>query len=949
MTGYIDCHKPSNELTTSFEKASSHHILMKKITSRFNYGIFNINQMFVLVYLISSASQIHGNLKPVTKTPLKFEALRSGDYNLWTSPGIMDGLFTSTPGVATSSNLQEAKEVKYFSLYHNGPQIAKPETYHTAPQELKSQRSLPHDIDNLGEKAGPTSINEKALMGHTSHPQLLSSSDQQQEATGLLFKDIVKIKPPGDYLKNHHAQAHPASPRRTSSSSKKVDGNIMTKSDPEEDVPSNMGSPNIPSILNVQTESKASKVNIPRDNENKNQKVHQLSGISAQEVPNKNNMMISGHIGDRKVYSKAPKFSGGSSSRDMNTTTKIHSQNLNSFKQGKMRLEVSPLKAYHRSTEKLTKNKGMSYKKGMNMIPYKAKFQEEKVNDKVLDDKNFFKALEDFNEALDDKDLKANPPMTDQKQEIKNTSENKPDNEDTEKLIKQKADYAVVDTAHSNGNTALGNDTENANHVEEDPNAEVSSAQQEGDEGEDEPDVDEVEQDDLQEMSESGKASQRRSKTAKNKKGKKSHKSKKGKNTSIQKHTSIPFFDSEFLDSTDHKPSKKQSEMSREELFKVDQSQFLRHFLKSRNNTPYLPIILGDMEFEYLMSLKYTESGVWDKLSIDFTNNFEPWREGIRRVACLDEQFKEKYMVWKWKNQKHTLPKYAQNFVESLKPDEEFVTFRDATLHDWQAYSDRKNYVLEHDENMIQTVFGILGEMMEKRIVTLNLMSHHSSDLVESIIDSGAIREGIDLPIIITFDQSLCLSHEDGWLDDTDKEDIQYHAVELIEAMNGRVSGYDGEEYFKSDCSWLQECTRAYITKPGSRIAKLVEERIKALANRADHLKVPVPKALDAYIPPSIKGKGLSLGDILLSTHAGLDLESLVKLKAILKWDEFKDPKTRTKPLNRKQTKCIGDWESIRKDFASEADDIKRYCDLKDVVIRNLNAYIARCNMQGFL
>lgn len=79
---------------------------------------------------------------------------------------------------------------------------------------------------SLGKKSGTTNFNESPLKGHIGRPQLFASSDQQEETTGLLFKDIVKMKPPGDHLQPHDAQAHPKSTTSASRQSNRADGKL---------------------------------------------------------------------------------------------------------------------------------------------------------------------------------------------------------------------------------------------------------------------------------------------------------------------------------------------------------------------------------------------------------------------------------------------------------------------------------------------------------------------------------------------------------------------------------------------------------------------------------------------------------------------------------------------------------------------------------------------------
>ncbi|KAH9820563.1 hypothetical protein DFH28DRAFT_1194276 [Melampsora americana] len=600
-------------------------------------------------------------------------------------------------------------------------------------------------------------------------------------------------------------------------------------------------------------------------------------------------------------------------------------------------------------TLKITSIENSYDSKGKKVLPGKAKFKTSNLSNKALDNQNSFKSLEYFQEVFDSNGETEATPVNEQNKELQRTSEAL---EETEDLHMSKSYVEVVDPVKiGNDQRILKYAAEHLDNREEDLSAEQSpiSIKHKGDERGFTADVDEAALYNPKGTDEMiMKDVQQRSKTSKNNKGKKKNKTKKGKNNSKGKHTTISSFDTEFLEPSDRESSRADGLLTLEELLKLDVEGFLKYFLKSHDTKLYLPIVLSDVEFGYLITSNYLKNAeVWNPAREKFMEKFGHWGEAIRRLRSLRTQFEEKKVVWEWNRVKDELPKYALTYVELLHPNEEFATFRHSNLNLWNIYLDKEKSIQKRDSRLIKKVFGIFGSIMDKRVVTFDLMSHYNSDFLKDFYDSGAVKEGIDLPILIIFDQCLRLSYENGWLDESDKDGIQYKASALIKVMLGTVIGFSGKSYVISGFEWVSEITRSYLTRPGTKIANLVEERIKNLAYLADHLKVKIPECLKDYIPES--AKGLGLGEVLLSTHAGLKLEALVKLKNLLNLNDIPDTKPQTKPSNKKRTGIIGVWASIQNELLLEAVNVKRYCDLRGQIIIDLNAHISQCNLESFL
>ncbi|KAH9820565.1 hypothetical protein DFH28DRAFT_629383 [Melampsora americana] len=164
------------------------------ITLRFLFGIFYINFLFCFVHFISYPNQIDGNLMCISKPSFKSKQLKSINYNLWTSPGILDGLFPMNPGATLSSDPQKSRQVvSDFSYYKHGLKLSNKRNFHRNFQELESMDSLAHDTESLGLEAKTLALSGEFSKDHISHLHPAFSSHQKGETLVPLLKDIVKM------------------------------------------------------------------------------------------------------------------------------------------------------------------------------------------------------------------------------------------------------------------------------------------------------------------------------------------------------------------------------------------------------------------------------------------------------------------------------------------------------------------------------------------------------------------------------------------------------------------------------------------------------------------------------------------------------------------------------------------------------------------------------------
>ncbi|EGG02286.1 uncharacterized protein MELLADRAFT_110291 [Melampsora larici-populina 98AG31] len=906
-----------------------------------------MNLLFYFVYSLLSATKLECASISYTKPSLESRKSLPRYYSLWSSPGILDGAFMSAPEPIIRSKLQKGgQKTSKFSFFQY--QMEHPNKKQV--DGIQRTEHLQHEIESPRRKVGPPDLSEGISMDNTSHLQTYASSEQEEATADPLLKDVVKMteknKPAND------AHALPKASTGVPKSGTKVHDKTSTVKDPiEASVPSKPASPKIQEVPKVQMESKipsGSESNkepnsksalierkfIRIDNDQKDHKIPHPIQISANKFSRTKISNVQGHTADPELFSKkVDEYQEKSRPCDLDTIRKLNAQPVDSVKNPKASIDAIALKMKNQFIyQGMTAIKAKSDSQGKKILGNENS-QEIQSYDKVHDDINSFKALEDLNESLDSNQQKEVPKITE------NTSQTPP--QEAEEFHNRKSDFIGVDSLDSDDDQRISKDMKgNLNNSEIDPTEEKSPTKHKVNDSGSEVEMDELTSYNTKEMNEMNRNNfQQRIKLSKTKKGKKNNKSKKGKNSPKDKNNAISSFDADFLGSSNDKPSKSSVILTREDLIKLTVEEFVMYFLKFQNKTHHLTITLGDLEFEYLIASGYPkDSDVWNPPRERFIEKFGHCGEAIRRLRSLRAQFEEKQIVWKWNQTKNDLPKYAQTYVQSLKPDEEFPTFRDSNLDLWNIYLDRETSMKKRDPKLIKKVVGIFGHIMDKRVITLDLMSHYISDFLRKVFDSGAVQEGIDLPILITFDQSLLLSHENGLKDESDKDDIQYKAGELIEAMNGKVTGFSGKTYVNLGSEWISEYTRSYLTKPGSRTGKLVEERIKNLAYHADRLKVKIPDYLKAYIPES--AKGLGLGEILLSTHAGLKLEALVKLKNLLNYHDSTGTHPRTK-INKKRAEIIGCWDSIEDELLLEAVSIKKYCDLRGKIIVGLQAHIS--------
>ncbi|EGG07882.1 uncharacterized protein MELLADRAFT_105338 [Melampsora larici-populina 98AG31] len=799
-----------------------------------------------------TCSRLHGSLTSWKETSLGSKESRSRDFNMWTSPGIMDGVFPSQPISAIGSDPPEGQQgAPTFSYYLNWGFPSNKKEVHEALQNI--QESLQPQKDIHRESTSLLAVIDQPLIGQIDHLQPSEIPRHRKETEVPTFKGIVQFKPPEKDQPTHSEQYQPTSLASVSSSFKKDNGALeVTDQDVKDEAMEQK-------LICINADHMINKsFNFPK--------------ISTKDSSNRMNKISKARIGDPEGLLKVAE----------------EPENVNN---NVIDINTNP-DAHDKSSYNGRKTNAKSGDNDKKLISEKGKFKEEITHGKSFNNKNPFKALEDLNESLESNLVKGDIKSGHKKQEFQKT---------TDKL-------------------SPGEEAAEINHKNVDPSKDMD-----------------------------GKVGQKGSKTVNNKKGKKNTKSKQGRNKVVDKDTTIASIYAKFLDSSSPPPSTTNAGLTREELFKLNIKEFLMYCLKFHDKTLHLPILLGDLEFEYLISSDYLKSADrWGPAKAEFATRFGHFREATRRIKSIQTQFQEKRVVWNWNLTKDRLPKYAQAFVQLLRPDEEFPSFRDSDLNLWNIFRDRENALEKRSPTTIEKVAGIFGGEYNKRIVTLSLMSRYYSSFLDAVIDSGAVKEGIDLPVLIVFDHCLRLQHETGLQDDADMDDIQFKAAELIEAMNGDVLGYGGTEYCNSSFEWVMEYTRFYLTKEGSKIAKLVKERIANLAYHADRLGVKIPDDLKkTYDLKSFKG--LTLGEILLSTFAALDLDILVKLKNLLNLNQVPGATTRTKTLKNKQTGIIGEWGSIKDELSLNAFSIKRYCDLRGEIISGLEAYVRNKDLDRLL
>ncbi|EGG02288.1 uncharacterized protein MELLADRAFT_66458 [Melampsora larici-populina 98AG31] len=925
---------------------------MKAIMKGFYFDCLQTNIIFCLIYLLSFKPQLSWAFDGLSKSYLESKEGGSRYYHLWKSAGILDGIFPLSSEATNQADFEEGgKTSSGFSFFKHEMITPTNNNAHGSFEDFHTKETFQHS-KSLLKQVEPYSASYTSSIDCMGYIQPSVVSYQKYTTTQPSFKEIQKSEPSERYHPTEDSQCQPEGLEVAFRRPNEVNGHVMEMDNLKADTQSTrvfpktkeipkaqIGSSNDPYSKSDLIERKLRTI----DTHKLNQQPPHNPLIASKDPSKQDNIRPDVQVGDPEVFSKVAKVPSSWIKSKTDVIRKVETQNINSYNHKGSKTKpkglqsnepkrlVTQEKTNQFETQKISPREALPDVKEKKPMP-----EVSKTPIKVISDKNSFVALNDFDEALNPENRDA--ALKEQKKEFQTPSFKTPHDEEATAFRNTKADNPVVDLGNSfSDQNFLEDEKENLNNINGDSSTEKNSpgALQDGNTSGSEVDLGKERLKDSKDTAkEIEKDGQGKRKTLRSKKGKKNNKSKKGKNNSAVNFLkpSISLFDTVVPASINNQVPKidKKTLLTKEELFKLDRRLFLQNCLKFHDKTIGLSILINDLEFDYLNSHRYMEGmDTWKEDMWSFVHSFGDLSEGARRVIFLDEQFREKLIVWKWHHIKNHLPEYAQDWAKSLKADEEFPTFEESSPKDYQIYRQQAKFLENQSPVTMQKAVRIFGGQVFKRVVTLDLMSQYQSNFVKEVCKSGEVKEGlVDLAILIAIDQSLDLGTTD-YLTKIDRTDIQSRASKLLDAMNGKVISYSGEEYKNRNFVWRSEPTRYYLTEKNPGISERFEAHIKDLARHADLLGVEIPKRVESYIP--ISTNGLGLGEVLLCAHSGMKFGILLEIREIFKLLKQPPPK---------RSQVIGKWSSISGPLTSEAILIKRYCDLRNCIISGLNQFI---------
>ncbi|KAH9820561.1 hypothetical protein DFH28DRAFT_883965 [Melampsora americana] len=932
---------------------------MEKIIKEFYVGCLKMNILCYLVLLLSFNASLNFAFDSLSSSCLENKFSQKKNYHLWKSAGILDGIFPFSP----EKDIQDdewagEKMAPSFTFFAHDMKTPNANKEHGSFEDHKIKDTIEHQDHSLWKPVEP-SIDDN----HYIQASEILLSYQQDRTAGESLKEIVKMKPSQYSDLTKYSEAQPIDSVGASQSLEEANVHLIEKDNLKEGVPSGLFLTMGKEIPEAQRGSRAlvnsindaySKIDVVGKNIEPiyDQKLNQKAPHSLQMAEKgSSEQNISGPKVQVREPKKDSKVEGAPSSgikSKIDNTGNSDTQVINSDKRRVKRLGGSSFNEKRRlvtqenskqiQTKKNNAKEALLDVQGEKLIP-----ENTNTHSKVISNKNPFDALNLY-DALDPS--KGSVTIAEQNNKCQSPSNKIHDNEEATIFKNSKADDPVVDSGKSDEYQILSQDGQGKLvNVEGD----LSTGQtlpkdsQGGNNSGSEVDLEENREDDPKDDNMmSAKDGQRKKKTVQNKKGKKNNKTKKGKNNSVEKlfKPSISSFDAVAHAAIDSQvpSSDKRLSLTKEELFKLDVPSFLKKCLKFHDKSIYLPLSVSDVELEYLYTFGFSKgTETWGEYTQEFVKSFRNWREGTRRIVLLGEQCQEKLIVWQWNCVKNDLPEISQQFAKSLRADEEFPTFEGSSVEDYQRYCKQAKLLENQSPEVIQKTMGIFGDVLSRRVMTLDLMSQYHSNFLKEVFGSGDVAQGLDIPILISIDQSLDLGKID-YLTKLDSEDIQHRVTKLIDAMNGRVLSPSGSEYNKPNFYWVSEPTRYYMTKKNFRISDLFNARIKTLAKHADSLGVEVPERVADHIPEPISG--LSLGEVLLCAHSGMKFEVL---------SEFKEAFPLLKNPITKRLQVIGVWSDVSAHLLVDAVRFKRYCDSRNCVVSGLKQFLERGKLEHIL
>ncbi|EGG02191.1 uncharacterized protein MELLADRAFT_66464 [Melampsora larici-populina 98AG31] len=365
-----------------------------------------------------------------------------------------------------------------------------------------------------------------------------------------------------------------------------------------------------------------------------------------------------------------------------------------------------------------------------------------------------------------------------------------------------------------------------------------------------------------------------------------------------------------------------------ETFFNLPKLEFLSRCLKLKSTTEGIKIDLSDLGFKYMIINGFaSHPKMWTSDIHGFAQQFRDILEGKRRLMSLLEQFKEMHVVWKWKDRAKVLPPTVQRVGSLLKGDQMFPQFENAKIEEWKECHDTLLELTKLEDGMMD-LNVIFGPVLQIRVATFAYMvnSHleKQSRVLKEILKDGSVMDGVRIPIVMSIANILDLSSDTVFWQKLNEKEILDKTCELIDNLNGFILIPGGQKFHVFDHTWNSEYSMYRLIKKKDRLSELFQARIKTLASLADKHDLKIPSRWVKKLPES--AAEASLGEALICLHADLHFDALKELKDILK----SQPRT--------SARIIGNWDEllIPQHLRAKTLEFQRFFALRDQKVKGL-------------
>ncbi|KAH9817834.1 hypothetical protein DFH28DRAFT_888814 [Melampsora americana] len=306
--------------------------------------------------------------------------------------------------------------------------------------------------------------------------------------------------------------------------------------------------------------------------------------------------------------------------------------------------------------------------------------------------------------------------------------------------------------------------------------------------------------------------------------------------------------------------------------------------------------------------------------------------EAHRRFASFGHQYKELKIKQNWEKHGKGLGKEATRMSFLLKVDQPSPSFVNSTEDEMKELTELVDFMDKDEWDRVQSIFE--GRLMI-RLGTFGFaagtMEYKDSKVLKYALKKGLASQGINIPVLSLVTKLLELDSAEVSWETAKTSDITSKVDNLVKLMTGtnQSSLFLGTEPLES---WISKYTRDHLCYAGDWLSKLFQSRLKLLARvcRGTYRDLN-----GGYVKKQFPWSNeISLGEELIATHVGINLEMLTKLK-----DCFHQQKP-SNPFIKKGT-FVGKWDaSLPSEIQISTVKFHEYFQLLEEKVINLDNWI---------